>query len=616
LFCLSLMVHLHKTAMPPVIIWCRPAGMAHEREGTHTRKHHQNIILIHQKPNSIFLFSGLRTVVRALFCALSFVFVITAPGKATEQPVGEDIRLITNGPEDSNDSDPVKCLTPWIMLYGEDASLVNPHLRRKIEGIDRHEIRDAEVLLSPSGLFRLVFHREGFHAVPSDDVNGSGIPDYIERAAEYADYSWQRQVADIGFVDPVSAGPLTIEFRNIGARTYGYTIQDGETTRIVVHNTFRNFPPNDDPDGHQLGALKVTIAHELKHSIQFATNRWQGNAGNTNWVEMDATMMENIVYPQVNDYYNYIGGTAGIFGNPGRSTPVAYSHVTWSLFFAEHLGMSYWVDVWDEVRNDPQIAMIHAMHRSAGSDPGQGVSRFRDLFVRNHLWHATSGSRTVDGYGFAESEAYPDAAVVSVAAPLPDPHMETGQLATLSAAYRMFYTGPGQIGQIAVAASHDHENFGLGVLAYKHDGSAREWVPATDASGLTRAISPFSVARVDSFLLVVGNADRSRPVSYQLDVLIESIPDVVVLEQNYPNPFFEAAGNPGTIITFSVPEQERVRLAVYDVTGRNVAVLMDEIAEPGRYSVPFDAKGLAAGVYLYRLRAGSVHKTGKMTLLR
>ena len=561
--------------------------------------------------NGFYRFTGFRAAAVAALSA--FLFVSAAPAKATAQALPPSMET---SPEDTDDPGTVKCLTPWIMLYGEDADQVAPHIRRKIEGIDLHEIRDTESYLSPSGRFRLHFHRDGFHAVPADDVSGTGIPDYIERAAEYADYSWQRQVAEIGFVDPVGVTPLTIEFRNIGTRTYGYTVRDGESTRIVVHNTFLNFPPNDDPDGNQLGALKVTIAHELKHSIQFATNRWQGDAGSLNWIEMDATMMENIVFPRVNDYYNYIGGTAGIFGNPGRSTPVAYSHVTWSLFFAEHLGMSYWVDAWEQVRGDPQVPMIRAMRQALGSDPDLGADRFRELFVRNHLWHATSGVRTVEGYGFAESADYPDAAIEPVAAPVPDPHMDTGQLSTLSAAYRMFYPGQGQIGQISVSAVHDTGNFGMGVLAYKRDGSVREWIPAIDPGGFTLAASPFSVADADSFLLVVANADRTTPAAYQLDVTIESIPDVVVLEQNYPNPFTEAAGNPGTTITFSVPEREYVRLSVYDITGRKVALLMDGEADQGRYSVPFDAKGLASGVYIYWLSVGSTQKTGKMTFLR
>ncbi|MGM0739777.1 MAG: MXAN_6640 family putative metalloprotease [Bacteroidota bacterium] len=514
------------------------------------------------------------------------------------------------------DTEPIKCLTPWILLYGEDASRLEPHIRNKIEELLPFDAQSAESHLSPSGRFRLVFHRDGFHAVPADDESGSGLPDYIERAAQYADFSWQRQVADIGFKDPVGDTPLTIEFRNIGSQTYGYTIRDSGATRIVVHNTFRNFPPNDDPDGNQFGALKVTIAHEFKHAIQFATNRWQGDAGSTDWVEMDATMMENVVYPQVNDYYNYIQGTSGIFGNPGRSTPVAYSHVTWSLFFAEHSGMSYWVDVWNHVRGEPLLPMIRAMQQAITADPESGIRRFRELVTRNHLWHATSGSRSVAGYGFAESDAYPDAVMEIVDGPVPEWYVESGEQVALSGSYRMFYPGPGQIGQISVTVTHDQNQLGIGVLAYQRDGSVREWIPMTGTGASTHAASPFSVAQSDSFLLVVTNADPADPVSFQLEMTIESIPDVVVLEQNYPNPFSESVGNPGTSIPFSIPGRERVVLSVHDVTGRKVVRLFDQELEPGRYSVPFNAKGLSSGVYIYRLQAGSIRKTGTMTYLR
>jgi aminopeptidase N len=69
-----------------------------------------------------------------------------------------------------------------------------------------------------------------------------------------------------------------------------------------------------------------------------------------------------------------------------------------------------------------------------------------------------------------------------------------------------------------------------------------------------------------------------------------------VLEQNYPNPF-----NPVTVIRFEVPSAGRARLAVYDLLGREVAVLLDGEQEPGTYSTSFDGTNLATGVYVYRL---------------
>lgn len=83
------------------------------------------------------------------------------------------------------------------------------------------------------------------------------------------------------------------------------------------------------------------------------------------------------------------------------------------------------------------------------------------------------------------------------------------------------------------------------------------------------------------------------------------------LEPNFPNPF-----NPTTQINFSLAEAGRVRLTVYDILGREVAVLIDENRSAGRFQVTFDASGFNSGMYLYRLQSGNQVRTGKMTLLK
>jgi hypothetical protein len=89
------------------------------------------------------------------------------------------------------------------------------------------------------------------------------------------------------------------------------------------------------------------------------------------------------------------------------------------------------------------------------------------------------------------------------------------------------------------------------------------------------------------------------------------------LEQNYPNPF-----NPATLIRYAVggtggqgPPAGLVRLVVYDLLGREVAVLVNEPKTPGRYEVKFDGTGLASGVYLYRLSAGIYAESRKLLLV-
>ncbi len=83
------------------------------------------------------------------------------------------------------------------------------------------------------------------------------------------------------------------------------------------------------------------------------------------------------------------------------------------------------------------------------------------------------------------------------------------------------------------------------------------------------------------------------------------------LGQNYPNPF-----NPATTISFDLPRSSSVRLTVFDVMGREVAVLVDNTLSAGTHSVSFNATNLASGTYIYRLSAGEFVQTRKMVVVK
>jgi hypothetical protein len=83
------------------------------------------------------------------------------------------------------------------------------------------------------------------------------------------------------------------------------------------------------------------------------------------------------------------------------------------------------------------------------------------------------------------------------------------------------------------------------------------------------------------------------------------------LEQNYPNPF-----NPSTNIRFTIPEKEHVTLKVFDVLGREITTLVNEVKEAGTYNIKFNAQNLPSGVYLYTLAAGKYTATKKMMLVK
>ena len=99
---------------------------------------------------------------------------------------------------------------------------------------------------------------------------------------------------------------------------------------------------------------------------------------------------------------------------------------------------------------------------------------------------------------------------------------------------------------------------------------------------------------------MVGNSARSA-----------GIPKTLVLGQNFPNPF-----NPTTEISFGVPKDEKVTLAVYDLLGRRVATLVNGEIGAGFHTVTWDASRLASGVYIYRITAGDYIQSRRMLLIK
>ncbi len=83
------------------------------------------------------------------------------------------------------------------------------------------------------------------------------------------------------------------------------------------------------------------------------------------------------------------------------------------------------------------------------------------------------------------------------------------------------------------------------------------------------------------------------------------------LEQNYPNPF-----NPSTNIEYKIPNSEFVQIKIYDILGKEVETIVNEIKSAGTYDITWNAENLPGGVYFYKLKTGSYEQTKKMLLLK
>jgi len=122
---------------------------------------------------------------------------------------------------------------------------------------------------------------------------------------------------------------------------------------------------------------------------------------------------------------------------------------------------------------------------------------------------------------------------------------------------------------------------------------------------LTTGVGPFDNVLTDNPLVYTTfNIDV---VSAENGQLVNSFE----LGQNYPNPF-----NPNTRITYSIAERTNVSLKVYDMLGREVATLVNEVKDAGSYDVNFNASNLASGMYVYTITAGNFTSSKKMMLMK
>jgi len=140
-------------------------------------------------------------------------------------------------------------------------------------------------------------------------------------------------------------------------------------------------------------------------------------------------------------------------------------------------------------------------------------------------------------------------------------------------------------------------------------------VTSTAAAGMTWGQTQDPL---DGCSLTAGSTVANRPnACFKINTLVgvnpigNTLPTVYSLSQNYPNPF-----NPVTKINFALPKQGFVTLKIFDVLGREVRTLVNEVKSAGQFSVDFNASEFASGVYFYRLESNGFSDIKRMMLIK
>ncbi len=261
----------------------------------------------------------------------------------------------------------------------------------------------------PGGHFLLHYDTSGVESVPVADTDSSGVPDFIEKAGIYLDSAWDLYHSQIGYLEPPSDGAAggdskyDVYFLKIAA--FGGTIFEGPgpepwedfSSYIQLHNTFLGFPPNLDPDGDQLGALKVTCAHEYFHAVQLAYD-----GSDDLWLyESGATSQEDALFPEAHDNYQYF---PSYWNDPDTFLTVnagfhKYGAFVWPSFLVDSYSDSLIRTFWEYSRFWQGMTSFDSALVQYGTST-------KDAFQQFAVWNFFTGSRFQAGY-FADGANYP-----------------------------------------------------------------------------------------------------------------------------------------------------------------------------------------------------------------
>ena len=263
-------------------------------------------------------------------------------------------------------------------------------------------------VLSPDGHFRIHYTLSGGDAVSAVDADGNGIPDFVDEAARAFDAAWDVQINQMGYNPPPpdADGVYDVYIKNLGLQgAYGFTYPiawpaNVTPSYIEIDNNYTDVIYQT----RGLDGLRVTAAHEFHHAIQFG---YYANFGAAWWQEMTAVWMEDVAYPHINDYYQYLTCSTGL--NCFFDTPeLSLDYFSGSLkpfggaVYAHHMAKVYGTEsvrnVWEELhRNSPPS------YNLAHVDRGMPLSGFGGIMPRFYAWNYLTGARTRPGY-------YPSAA--------------------------------------------------------------------------------------------------------------------------------------------------------------------------------------------------------------
>lgn len=510
-------------------------------------------------------------------------------------------------------------------------------LMRVWQYLNQQERDRAEALLKPTemqkdtviGRFRIHYDTTGIHEPALLDTAHRRIPGtaraYVDSVGRIFNDVWSYEITTLGYIEPphqTGDSYFNVYIENLGSNLYGQTrfldqINPGQippryTAYVRVHHDFAPFYSKG------MDGLKVTAAHEFHHVVQVGSyGFWREDLY---FYEITSTWMEDVVYDDVNDYYQYIRSPSGAppgqfaplghFATPYRSLNVTgnlieYSRAIWGKFIQKRFDPSVLRRAWEFMQQTTSLPSLDQALNERGST-------LREAYEEFAIWNFFTGSRADSINYYSEATQYPDMRLqdtLQFRPPLTTLSPTRG-LESLGSSYLMVYLDLQQTravfpivvkGNIVEAGNGMSERFQLIV---RNDGGDESYLR-------------FSVGNNTYWAKLSG---INNPLDWSLfQSGAKLVPSAVLV---YPNPFY--AGSQSWV-RFEVPTDNVLSGNIYIYnSSMELVYSKNEVltTSPFRsryftwYGDSNSGERASTGVYIYVIELDDQQYTGKFSLIR
>jgi len=498
---------------------------------------------------------------------------------------------------------------------------------RRWDAFTPGEKQKLRALLAPADFqkSRVIGHFEVFYDTTGPNepqlLDGSGFPipntaePYIDSVGKYFNVAWAYEVDSLGYLSPpleTGASYYRIYVEELGSLLYGDTqfieaIPGSSpvryTTRIRVDNNYRDFYSEG------ISGLKVTSAHEFHHAIQIG--RYGFWPYDKYFYEITSTWMEDVVHPEVNDYYQYLKTRTSIsqplgqfatpdvaFNNGGGLLP--YSRAIWGKFIEKRFTRDVMRQTWDNMQRDASLPSIDQALVTWGSS-------LRQALLEWAVWNYHTGSRSDTLNYYTDGNDYPLISMRPAVAYWQTPRSFTDSIQALSSVYR----------PVCILKSPDDICSLSPQMVVIVSNLKADPPPGVDRLGFLYEINSQGGAGFKSLANgIFIRLDTGDPENW---ISQENVPTIVSEVVVYPNPFNPQGHKP---LNFRLPPTQQPLATLYFFNSAMERILSKDFpVSPGEPIVQWDGHDgngeiVASGVYFYVVKVDDKQYTGKFAVIK